>query len=57
MSGTDLTMFDPKANMPAHIGAFFGSEEGSNIDDRLKVNSLSPRASSGRSRSTATRPR
>lgn len=38
----DLTMFDPKAGMPAHVAGFFSSEDGSNIDDRLKVNSLSP---------------
>lgn len=39
---TELTMFDPKAGMPAHIAGFFGSDEGSNIVERATVPSLSP---------------
>lgn len=38
----DLTMFDPKANIPAHIANFFAGEGGSNIDNKLSVPSLSP---------------
>jgi hypothetical protein len=38
----ELTMFDPKAGMPAHVASFFGSEEGSNIVERTTVPSLSP---------------
>jgi hypothetical protein len=37
----DLQMFDPKAGVPAHVANFF-SAEGSNIEDRAKVPSLSP---------------
>jgi hypothetical protein len=37
----ELTMFDPKASVPAHIANFFGAE-GSNIQDRATVPSLSP---------------
>lgn len=42
MAGNDVALFDPKANMPAHIANFFGSEGGSNIDNRSAVPSLSP---------------
>lgn len=38
----ELTMFDPKAGMPAHVASFFGSDEGSNIVERATVPSLSP---------------
>lgn len=41
MASNALTMFDPKANMPAHVASFFG-DEGSNIADRQTVPSLSP---------------
>lgn len=41
MSSNALTMFDPKAGVPAHVANFFGAE-GSNIEDRSKVPSLSP---------------
>lgn len=37
----ELAMFDPKAGVPAHVANFFGAE-GSNIEDRAKVPSLSP---------------
>jgi hypothetical protein len=37
----DLTMFDPKAGVPAHVANFFGAE-GTNILDRPTVPSLSP---------------
>lgn len=37
----ELTMFDPKAGVPAHVANFFGAE-GSNIQDRATVPSLSP---------------
>jgi hypothetical protein len=37
----ELTAFDPKAGVPAHVANFFG-EEGSNIQDRATVPSLSP---------------
>jgi hypothetical protein len=37
----ELTMFDPKAGVPAHVANFFGTE-GSNIQDRSTVPSLSP---------------
>jgi hypothetical protein len=36
-----LTMFDPKAGLPAHVANFFGAE-GTNIDNRSTVPSLSP---------------
>jgi hypothetical protein len=38
---SELAMFDPKAGVPAHVAQFFGAE-GSNIEDRAKVPSLSP---------------
>lgn len=38
----DLTMFDPKAGMPAHVAGFFGEDGGSNIDNKGSVPSLSP---------------
>lgn len=38
---TELTMFDPKSGVPAHVAGFF-DEEGSNILDRAMVPSLSP---------------
>jgi len=37
----EIAMFDPKAGVPAHIANFFGVE-GSNIQDRATVPSLSP---------------
>jgi hypothetical protein len=37
----DLTMFDPKAGVPAHVANFFDAE-GTNILDRSTVPSLSP---------------
>lgn len=38
---SNLAMFDPKAGLPAHVANFFGAE-GSNIQDRQTVPSLSP---------------
>lgn len=37
----ELTMFDPKAGVPAHVANFFGAE-GSNMPERQTVPSLSP---------------
>lgn len=42
MASNALTMFDPKAGLPAHVANFFGSDEGSNIENRQSVPSLSP---------------
>lgn len=39
---TALTTFDPAGAVPAHIAAFFASDEGSNIESRASVPSLSP---------------
>lgn len=39
--GTGLAVFDPKAGVPAHIGAFF-EDAGANIDPKRTVDSLSP---------------